>query len=224
MRMKILLSLIFFLFPWQIRRWLLNRFFGYQIHSEARIGLSLIVPEQLIMEAGAAIGNLNMCRGVALLHMGERSIISRLNWITGMPRAHSKFFQHKKDRYPSLRLGAHSAITSNHYFDCTDEIKIGKFTTIAGLGSQFLTHSIDLYESRQDCQPISIGDYCFVGTKSVFLPGSALGDYNVLAAASLVNKKYARKQVLIGGVPAKVIRSLPIKKVKYFSRTDGFVS
>ena len=224
MRMKIFLSLIFFLFPWGLRRRLLNLLFGYQIHPDARIGFSLIVPEQLVMQAGAVIGNFNVCRGVELLHMGERSIISRMNWITGMPRSQSKFFLHKKDRHPSLRLGAHSAITSSHYLDCTDEIRIGEFTTIAGLSTQFLTHSIDLYESRQDCQPISIGDYCFVGTRSVLLPGAALGDYNVLAAASLLNKKFVRKQVLIGGVPAKVLKYLPIAKVKYFSRTDGFIS
>ena len=49
--------------------------------------------------------------------------------------------------------------TKYHHFDCTSNIHIGKFTTIAGYHSQFLTHSIDLYENRQDSNSILIGDY-----------------------------------------------------------------
>lgn len=222
MSFKLLLSLLVILFPWEIRRQILNKILGYKIHPKAHIGLSIIAPDNLEMGEGAMIGHLNVCKGIHILCMGDQSIISNLNWITGMPVGNKVFFLHKKSRNPVLYLGRHSAITTRHYVDCTDEIRIGDYTTIAGIGSQFLTHSIDLYESRQDCNPVTIGDYCFVGTKSVLLPGSSLGNYSVLAASSLLNKKYNKEFVLIGGVPAKLIGSLP-ENMKYFSRKEGYV-
>jgi acetyltransferase-like isoleucine patch superfamily enzyme len=174
------------------------------------------------MGDGAKIGHFNVCKGLDRLSIGEQSIISTMNWITGVPVSTTEFYQHQKNRNPSLYLGKHSAITNRHYIDCTDEIRIGNFTTIAGIGSQFLTHSINLKESIQDCDSISIGNYCFVGTNSVLLPGSSLGNNCILSASSLLNKKYNKNFFMYGGVPARPICELA-HDMKYFSRTIGFV-
>lgn len=85
-------------------------------------------------------------------------------------------------------VGEHSAITNRHLIDCTDRVTLGRFTTFAGFRSQILAHSIDLAECRQSARPVTIGDYCFVGTDCVLLGGSALPDCSVLAAKSLLNK------------------------------------
>lgn len=221
--LKPLVAIILWLLPWRLRRILLMSLWGYKIHKNARIGFSVIIPDHLEMEDGAKIGHLNFCKGLHCLHMAEQSIISTFNWITGMPRNNKVFFLHRTNRNPSLYIGKHSAITTRHYIDCTDEIRIGDYTTVAGLHSQLLTHSINLYESRQDCHPISIGNYCFVGTNSVFLPGSSLGNYTILAASSLLNKQFSKEFVLLGGVPAKPIQDLSHQEIKYFSRETGFI-
>jgi acetyltransferase-like isoleucine patch superfamily enzyme len=121
-----------------------------------------------------------------------------------------------------LLIGAHSAITHRHLIDCTNRVTIGRFTTVAGFQSQMLTHSIDLEHNRQASAPISIGDYCFVGTNSVFLGGSAIPDYCVVGAKSLVNKAFADTHHLYGGVPARQLQGLPADYA-YFQRTSGFV-
>ncbi|MGA0556490.1 acyltransferase [Larkinella sp. VNQ87] len=155
--------------------------------------------------------------------MKQNSKIGRGNWITGLPfDPNSKHFQHQPDRRAELRLGEYAAITKYHHFDCTNRIEIGRYTTVAGYHSQFLTHSIDVFENRQDSGPIKIGEYSFVGTNTVMLGNSALPSRSVLGAKSLLNKEYSEEWTLYGGVPAKPIQKIP-GDAKYFTRKVGFV-
>jgi acetyltransferase-like isoleucine patch superfamily enzyme len=220
--MKKLLMLLSFLLPWSTRRIFLEKQFGYSIHPMARIGFAWIMPERLVMEAHSSIGTLTLCKNIALLHLGEHAIIGRGNWITGFPLGPSPHFASETDRRPELIVGAHSAITHRHLIDCTNRITIGRFTTFAGFQSQMLTHSIDLEQNRQVSAPITVGDYCFVGTNSVFLGGSAIPDYCVVGAKSLVNKPFTETHQLYGGTPARAVQALPANYA-YFQRTSGFV-
>lgn len=208
--------------PWEIRRSFLEKQFGYTIHSSCRIGVSFIFPTRLIMEEGSRIGNLTMCKNIDLLHLKAHTSIGNGNWITGFPLRSSRHFAEEKDRQPQLVVGEHSAITHRHLIDCTNSVVIGKFTTMAGFQSQILTHTIDLKENRQTSTPVRIGDYCFVGTNCVLLGGSALPDFCVLGAKSLLNKAFAESHQLYGGVPARSIEKLP-PDYAYFRRTEGFV-
>ena len=208
--------------PWSMRRSFLEKQFGYQLHPTSRIGLSWIFPERLIMEANTSIGDLTVCKNIALLHLREHALIGRGNWITGFPLGPSAHFASETDRRPELIVGEHSAITHRHLIDCTNSITIGRFTTFAGFQSQILTHSIDIEHNRQASAPIRIGDYCFVGTNSVLLGGSALPNYSVLGAKSLLNKAFTETHQLYGGVPARQLQALP-RDHAYFNRTTGFV-
>ncbi|MGZ4984101.1 MAG: acyltransferase [Chthoniobacterales bacterium] len=220
--MKKFLGLVSLLLPWNLRRSFLEKQFGYSIHPTSRIGFAWIFPERLVMEANSSIGHLTLCKNIALLHLGEHAIIGRGNWITGFPLGPSAHFASETERRPELIVGAHSAITHRHLLDCTNRITIGKFTTFAGFQSQMLTHTIDLQVNRQTSAPIKIGDYCFIGTNSVLLGGSAVPDYCVVGAKSLVNKTFTETYQLYGGVPARALQKLP-EDYAYFRRTTGFV-
>jgi hypothetical protein len=210
------------LLPWSMRRSLLEKQFGYQLHPTSRIGLAWIFPKRLVLEAGAEIGHLTVCKHLDLLHLKAHSSIGRGNWITGFPSGDSRHFAAEKDRRPELIVGEHSAITNRHLIDCTSAVTVGSFTTVAGFQTQFLTHTIDLELNRQSSRPIRIGDYCFVGTNCVVLGGSALPDYSVLGAKSLLNKTLTESHQLYGGVPAKPLHKLS-PDLAYFHRTTGFV-
>lgn len=220
--MRMLLSALFLLAPWRLRRLLLVSLFGYKIHPTSRIGLSIIAPERLEMGPGTRIGSLTMCKGISLLRMEERASIGRLNWITGFPAEDTRFFSADVGRRPELIINRHAAITNRHIMDCTDSVQIGKFSIFAGFRSQLLTHSIDLNLSRQSAKPVSIGDYCFVGTGSIILAGSVLPDYSVLGAGSVLNKAYVDTHFLYAGNPAKPVKALP-QDTAYFLRRTGFV-
>ena len=101
-----------------------------------------------------------------------------------------------------------SSITKQHHIDCTDMVIVGEFTTIAGYGTQILSHSFSLEKNSQACAPIQIGHHCWVSTRSVVLPGSVLPSQSVLGAGAVLQKKYTESFVLYGGVPAKYIKKM----------------
>lgn len=219
----VIIKIITFLLPWPLKRFMLIHIFKYEIHSSARIGLSWIYPKKLIMDANSSIGHFNVAVHLDLIKIGKYSSISRNNWITGFPtNTNSKHFQHQQNRKSNLIIGEHTAITKKHHIDCTNVIQIGNFVTIAGYSSQFLTHSINIGMNIQDSHPITIGDYCFVGTASTILGGASLPSYCVLGANSLLNKPFTNTYKLYGGNPAKEIKTLS-KDFKYFNREVGFV-
>lgn len=221
--MRILINCFVVLLPWKLKRLILKHFYRYELHPKARIGLSYIFPKKLVMNEGARIGHLNVAIHLDVLRMGRKSTISRSNWITGFPSGTtSKHFAHQKDRKSELIINDESAITKKHHIDCTNSIIIGKFVTIAGYNSQFLTHSIDVYKGRQDSHPIRIGDYSFVSTGVKILGGASLPAYSVLAAGAVLTKNYTEEWKLYAGVPAKAIKDIP-SDAKYFIRSEGFV-
>lgn len=224
MKFRIAIAVMSLFLPWQLRRLILVRFLGYSIHKSASIGFSLIVPKRLEMGPGARIGHLNMCKtGIELLQLGECAILGSLNWICAVPLDSVAHFQHQADRRPELIVQEHAAITTRHYIDCSDRISIGRFSTFAGLRSVVLTHSIDLKTCKQSVAPVSVGDYCFVGTSVVILAGGGLPNYSILGANSLLNKAFDEPYCLYGGNPARPIKPLT-PDLMYFSRTAGFVA
>ncbi|MFI3302529.1 MAG: acyltransferase [Rikenellaceae bacterium] len=206
--MKKIINILVVLLPWFIKRRVLNYFYKYDIHPSARIGLSYIFPDKLKMESGSRIGHLNVAIHLHYIEMGEDATISQQNWITGFPIDGKGFFEEYPNRTPQLLMGKDSAITKRHLVDCTDSVSIGEYTSIGGYASQILSHSTSLEHNRQGCAPIHIGHHCFVGTRSVILPGSALPSQSVLGAGALLNKRFTESFVLYGGVPAKKIDTM----------------
>ena len=196
---------------------------GYDIHSTARIGLSVVCPRRLEMGARSRIGHLTVCKGLSVLKLGAESSVGNLNWITGFPGSLMSSFAGEADRRAELVIGPHSAITNRHLIDCTNAVIIGAFSTLAGFRSQLLTHSIDLDGCCQKSGTITIGDYCFVGTACIVLAGSSLPSYSVLGAHSLLNRPYSDEYRLYAGSPARPLRPLSTG-LGYFHRAQGRVS
>ena len=220
--MKTLLALFSFLLPWRLRRSFLEKQFNFSIHPTSRIGFAWIFPRRLVMEEGSRIGHLTLCKNIDLLHLGAHAVVGQLNWITGFPSGPSRHFAHQPDRRPELIVERHAGISSRHLIDCTARVRIGAFATVGGFRSQLLTHSIDFAAGRQTAEPIEIGEYCFTGTNSVLLGGSALPHHSVLGAQSLLNKKWEEPYRLYAGVPARPVKELSAE-LEYFRRAEGFV-
>lgn len=208
--------------PWKLRRLALRVFYKYELHPTARIGLSWVYPDHLIMHEGAVIGHLNVIKGLSLLVLSDYSLINRLNWITGYSLNSIDSFNEEANRSPELHLAEHSAITNRHLIDCTNKIELGKYSIIAGFRSQILTHSIDFEKGIQTSEPVNIGSYSFVGTASVILKGSSIPDNSIVGAMSLVNKKFDQHGCLYGGVPAVFIKKLRIDGC-WFDRILGTI-
>jgi len=72
---------------------------------------------------------------------------------------------------------------------------------------------------------VIVGDNVFIGSDSIFLPGVTVGNNVIIAAGSVVTKDVPENSV-VGGVPAKVIKSLDeykraaVKNAVYLKETD----
>ena len=108
----------------------------------------------------------------------------------------------------------HGFIDPSVMFDGNDYslISIGKATTIS-MGVVFLTHDysiskglkmIDPSLSGRFLKPISVGNNCFIGMRSILLPGTVLGNNVIVGAGSIVKGTFPDNTV-IGGNPAKII-------------------
>lgn len=108
----------------------------------------------------------------------------------------------------------HGFIEPSVVFDANDYslITIGDATTISS-DVIFLTHDysiskglklIDANLNGKFLRPIRVGKNCFIGMRSMLLPGTVLGDNVIVAAGSIVKGSFPNN-VVIGGNPAKII-------------------
>ncbi|CAO3610667.1 unnamed protein product [Cunninghamella blakesleeana] len=100
-------------------------------------------------------------------------------------------------------------------FDCVlldvCEIHIGE-NTLLGPGVQLYTatHPLDPIERRSGLEsgkPIQIGKDCWIGGKAIICPGIKIGNGVTVAAGAVVTKDVP-DNVLVAGVPAKIIKKI----------------
>lgn len=220
--MKTLFRVLLVLLPWALRRRCLIGC-GHEIHPTAWIGLAWVFPKKLVMGPGSRIGHGTVCVHLDEVRLEEHARIGRLNWITGFPSGDGGgYFAHQTGRVARLWVGRHAAITNRHLIDCTSEVKVGAFATVAGFRSQLLSHSIDLARNRQDSAPIEIGERGFVGTGCIILGGARLPACSVLGAGAVLNKAHIETHTLYAGQPAVAVKKLD-PEAGYFKRETGVV-
>lgn len=223
--MRLALSVVSMLLPWSIRRRFLNRFFGYEIHPEARIGFSWTFPRsRLAMGQGARIGHLNVIRSLDELRMDERARIESMNWITANlagfdgPGSEGRL----RKRVARLYLGRFALVTARHYFDCSDSIEILEYSSVGGIRTVWQTHNFDLGTNEQACRPIRIGPTAFVGSNCLLLGGAVLPHHTVLGAGSLLIEEKTESYRLYAGHPAEERRTYD-PEFGWFNRSDEWL-
>lgn len=120
---------------------------------------------------------------------------------------------------PNFRCdyGVNIHVGENFYanFDCVmldcAEIRIGKNCLLAPqVGIYTATHPLDPVErssGRELAAPVTIGDDCWIGGHATINPGVTLGNNVVVASGAVVTRSFG-DNVVLAGVPARVIRRL----------------
>jgi acetyltransferase-like isoleucine patch superfamily enzyme len=86
-------------------------------------------------------------------------------------------------------------------------IYIGHGTYIApNVGLITANHKAHDLDQHEDALDIVIGERCWVGMNSVLLPGVVLGAGTIVAAGAVVLTSFPQGNVIVGGVPAKVLK------------------
>jgi acetyltransferase-like isoleucine patch superfamily enzyme len=110
----------------------------------------------------------------------------------------------------SLMLGERVFINTGATVVATHNIVIGDDCLIGDLVAIFDTDFHRLEPSRPPrTAPVRLGTNVWVGRSAMILPGVTIGDHAVIAAGSIVTADVPAK-TLVGGVPARPIRTLDI--------------
>ena len=101
-----------------------------------------------------------------------------------------------------MNISPSARISFGAYLDKTNpkDIYIGEESFVA-TGVIILTHDY----CRSLYKKTSIGQKCFIGARSIILPGVSIGDHVIVGSGSVVTKD-VKSNCIVAGNPAKVIK------------------
>ena len=115
----------------------------------------------------------------------------------------------------NITIGEGTIVGDHAFLDGRAPITIGKHTDIAsGVMIYNSEHNLSDETFKATEEPVSIGDYCFIGPRVIIMPGVAIGKGAVVAGGAVVTKDVP-ELTIVGGVPAKEIGQRPLKELKY---------
>lgn len=119
------------------------------------------------------------------------------------------------DGDPKLLSVAEEAAVGRCALQLLAPLSIGR-RAIINDGVRILTgwHDIDDPEFSLKTAPVSIGEYAWIATGALLLPGIRVGAWAVVAAGAVVTKDVPDRAV-VGGNPAKLLRTRRAEELTY---------
>ena len=109
-----------------------------------------------------------------------------------------------------LAIGAGFTINPGSSVMAMRDLRIGKDVLLSSFVSVMDTdfHKITDADGNviNEPEPTIIGDRVWVGLRAMVLKGAVIPDNTVVAAGTIVTKKFEQPNVILAGTPAKVIR------------------
>lgn len=138
----------------------------------------------------------------------------------------------QKKFYKNSRISSTAKLINKEKIDINDNVWVGHYSLIDGIGGvkigegvHVASHSVIYSHSSQNTirylgkeyinipaekrigyifQEVVIGNYSFIGTSSVILPGTKIGKGCVVGAGSIVKGVYPDYSIIVGN-PAKIV-------------------
>ena len=146
-------------------------------------------------------------RGKKNITIGDRTVIGSGSWIEAIESYGNQIFSPRIEIHNDVQIGRYATITAIDGIVIGDGCLISEYVYISD-------HAHDVY-SKYD-RPlvrnplikkgrVQIGSQCFLGFRSIVLPGVTLGDRCIVGAGAVVTKPFPSNSI-IAGVPAELIR------------------
>jgi acetyltransferase-like isoleucine patch superfamily enzyme len=158
---------------------------------------------------------------VFLLHMigyiPVHTIRKFFYWLSGM-RIGKGSTIHTGARFynpANIIIGKDTIVGENTVLDGRDSLRIGDHVDIASEVMIYnAQHDIESPDFSAERAPVAIGDFVFIGPRTIILPGVHIGKGAVVAAGAVVTKDVEENSI-VGGVPAKEIGKRQLKDLHY---------
>ncbi|MFZ5947109.1 MAG: acyltransferase [Stygiobacter sp.] len=111
-----------------------------------------------------------------------------------------------------IKIGNNSAVGANSYLggqggiEIGDDVIMGPNVNIFSENHVFDKFDLPIRKQGVTRKGVKINNNCWIGAGSIILDGVEIGEGCVVAAGSIVTKSFPNN-VVIGGVPAKIIKS-----------------
>lgn len=114
-----------------------------------------------------------------------------------------------------ISINDNSMIGERSYLRGGGNIVIGKSCQIANNVIIVTTNHLlntDLYHGNIENKDVIIGDNVWIGSGAKIMPGVKIGNNSIVGAGAVVTKN-VEANVLVGGIPAKIIKKLSLKEL-----------
>ncbi|MFC0304856.1 acyltransferase [Rhizorhabdus histidinilytica] len=114
----------------------------------------------------------------------------------------------------NLMLGTNVSLHYWSYFGAEgglsigNDVAIGHFANILTTSHKFTDPIRPIKEQPLIFQPVTIGDNVWIGSNVTILAGVEIGPRTVIAAGAVVRHSFPEGRVVIGGVPARILKAL----------------
>ena len=115
--------------------------------------------------------------------------------------------------YQGLAIGEHVSINRGCNLSALGGLTIGDYVAI-GHGTSILTTNHGYVDPERPIKyqplataPVTIGSNVWIGARVTILAGVSIADGTVVAAGSVVTKPIGEPDTIVGGIPARRIKS-----------------
>jgi acetyltransferase-like isoleucine patch superfamily enzyme len=111
-----------------------------------------------------------------------------------------------------IKIGNNSAVGAQSYLggqggiEIGNDVIMGPNVNIFSENHNYSNSEVIIRKQGETRKSVKINDNCWIGAGSIILGGAEIGEGCVIAAGSVVTKSFPSNSI-IGGVPAKIIKS-----------------
>lgn len=196
------------------------------LSKKVLLGLSMYIPssafkKMVLKLLGAHIGenvyfgpgSLVLSNDYSNLYIGDNVFVApgaliNVNKLTIGENSHLGFQCLLVGEY--LKIGSRCNVSNRTFIECSyspviieDDVTIGGSAMISSHDGSYR----QVYGSKMKANPVYIRNRAFIGNNAIVLPGVEIGEEVIIGAGSVVTKNF-EKNVVVAGVPAKIIRNL----------------
>jgi acetyltransferase-like isoleucine patch superfamily enzyme len=167
-----------------------------------------ILRNRLIYQKMTTVQQIIICEGAGVVSIGRNCTFG--NTMGGYNRGGSIELQ---ARYKNARINIGNNVATNNnimlcaanYIEIGDDTLIGQYVTIM----DHEAHGVEPNKRRElgEIGTVIIGKNVWLGNNVVILKNSEIGENTIVATGAVVSGKFPAN-VIVGGVPAKIIKSL----------------
>lgn len=103
--------------------------------------------------------------------------------------------------------GHHTEISANNKIVIGENVIMGAYTYITDSNHGYKNLEVPIRKNPMEVEETIVGSNVWLGRNVMLLKGSHIGDNSIVAAGSVVTKKIP-DNMIVGGVPAKILKGI----------------